>query len=179
MSIHEKVMASRGLASRIKRYHTFPVIHQETVGEHSHRVATLYLELFGRPRVEVLQYILYHDMGELSAGDLPFYAKRDVPEMKHFMDRAEEAGLRRLGIAMPELTEEELARVKLCDLLQMLEFARIELAMGNWFARGVQVNIMAALEKFDRLPIDQVKSGALKVFLGIPIHGEDNGENKT
>jgi hypothetical protein len=118
-------------------------------------------------------------LGELCAGDLPFNAKRDVPEMKHFMDRAEEAGLRRLGIAMPELTEEELARIKLCDMLQMLEFARIEMAMGNWYARSVQNNIMDALEKFKALPVDQVKSGALKVFLGIPIHGEDNGESET
>jgi 5'-deoxynucleotidase YfbR-like HD superfamily hydrolase len=170
--MHDKIMASRGMASRIKRYHTFPVLHQETVGEHSHRVATIYLELFGMPRAEVLTYILYHDMGELSAGDLPLYAKRDVPEMKHFMDRAEEAGLTRLNIKMPDLTEEELAKVKLCDLLQMLEFARIEMVMGNWLAYAVQENILDMLTKFDRLPHDQVKSGALAMMLGIPIRGE-------
>jgi 5'-deoxynucleotidase YfbR-like HD superfamily hydrolase len=173
VTTQDRMMASRALASRIKRYHCIPVIHQETVGEHSHRVCTLYLQLFSLPRVEVLEYILYHDMGELSAGDLPFNAKRDVPEMKHFMDRAEEAGLKRLDIEIPHLTEIELARIKLCDLLQMLEFACIELNMGNQYARSVQENILAALEQFDRLPAHQVQSGALAVLLGTRLRDEE------
>jgi 5'-deoxynucleotidase YfbR-like HD superfamily hydrolase len=173
---HDKMMANRGLASRIKRYHTIPTIHQETVGEHSHRVCTLYLQLFGTPRVEILEYILYHDMGELSAGDLPFNAKRDVPEMKHFMDRAEEVGLRRLNIQIPYLNVEEHARVKLCDMLQMLEFARIEIAMGNQFARSVQSNILKALKKLKDIPSDQIASGALVVMAATPIMDDDNGK---
>jgi len=176
MSQHKKMMASRALASRVKRYHTIPVLHQETIGEHSHRVCTIYIELFGTPRIEVLEHILYHDMGEFSAGDLPFNAKRDVPEMKHFMDRAEEAGLRHLGITMPKLDEIELARVKLCDMLQMLEFARIEINLGNQYARSVQDNILTALMNFNRLPSDQVKSGALAVMLVTPINGDSEDE---
>lgn len=168
----EITMANRGLASRVKRYHTFPVLHQETVGEHSHRVCTLYLQLFDTPRAAVLEYIVYHDLGEFSAGDLPFCAKRDVPEMKHFMDRAEERGLQRLNIKMPELTAEEHARVKLCDMLQMLEFARIEMQMGNQLARLVQNNIIIALDKFRGLPLDQIASAALVVMTDTPIDGE-------
>jgi len=167
--IHDKMMSSRALASRVKRYHVFPVIHQETVGEHTHRICTLYLELFGVPRAEVLVHMLYHDMGELSTGDMPFYAKRDVPELKSFMDRAEEAGQQRLNISMPELTDEERAQTKLCDLLQMLEFAIIERQMGNQLASAIQDNIMSALDKFQGLPLDVVSSAALRIMLAMPI----------
>ena len=172
MSLHDQLMASLALAGRVRRYHTFPVIHQETVGEHSHRVCSLYMQLFGAPRVEVLEYIIYHDLGELSAGDLPFNAKRDVPEMKHFQDRAEEAGLKRLKITMPVLTDDERARVKFCDMLQMLEFARIEMAMGNQFARSVKDNILSALDKFQGLPLEQIKSGILVIMLGTPLESK-------
>lgn len=177
MTSHEHMMANRALASRIRRYHTIPVIHQETVGEHSHRLGTLYLQLFGRPRAEVLEYILYHDLGELSSGDLPFNAKRDAPGIKDYMDKAETAGRRRMNIKMPELTSEELARVKLCDMLQMLEFARIEMTMGNQYAHSVQDNILAALDQFKTLPAHQVKSGILVIMCGTPIFRiDDDGE---
>lgn len=170
----EKLTSMRALASRVRRWHTFPVIHQETVGEHTHRVCTLYLELFGTPRVEVLEYILCHDMGELSAGDLPFLAKRDVPEMKHFMDHAEARGLHRLRITLPELTVEEYARFKLCDMLQMLEFARVEMQMGNQFARVVQDNILAALRgDWKDIPSDEIAAAAVAVMCGTPVRNED------
>ena len=74
---------------------------------------------------------------------------------------------------MPALTPEEYARVKLCDMLQMLEFARIEMAMGNQFAGSVQDNMMAALESFKTLPAHQVKSGLLVIMCGTPITGEE------
>lgn len=177
MSAHEKIMSSRALASRVRRYHTVPVLHQETVGEHSHRVCTLYLQLYGTPRVEVLEYIMYHDMGEISAGDLPFNAKRDAPGIKDHMDKAEAAGLQRMNIKMPELTDIEYARFKLCDMLQMLEFARIEMAMGNQYAQSIQDNILTALDSYRILPSHQVKSGILVVMCSTPIQRiDDNGE---
>ena len=168
-TVHQRIMSMRAMALRIRRYHTIPVLHQETVGEHSHRVCTLYLQLFGSPRAEVLEYILYHDMGELSSGDLPFNAKRDAPGIKDYMDKAEEAGLRRMNIDMPDLYDVEYARFKLCDMLQMLEFARIEMSMGNQYARSVQDNILTALESYKLLPSHQVKSGILVVMCGTPI----------
>jgi hypothetical protein len=162
------MLATHGLAGRVKRYHTWPVLHQETVGEHTHRVATLFLQLFGIPRAEVLAYILQHDSGELSSGDMPFYAKRDVPELKHYMNRAEGRGRERLRIEMPKLTDEEWAQFKLCDLLQMLEFALIEMSMGNRFAGPIRQNVLDALSTFEGLPMDQIDTATFVVMAGIP-----------
>jgi len=168
MITHERMLTTRGLAGRVRRYHTWPTLHQETVGEHTHRVATLFLQLFGTPRVEVLEYILQHDSGELSSGDMPFYAKRDVPELKHYMNRAEGRGRERLKIEMPKLTDEEWTQFKLCDLLQMLEFALIEMEMGNRYAGPIKMNVLDALDKFEGLSRDQVNAAVLVVYDGIP-----------
>jgi 5'-deoxynucleotidase YfbR-like HD superfamily hydrolase len=143
---HTDVIRSVAMACRVKRYHTFPTIHEQTVAEHSHRVAMIYLQLFGTPRVEVLEYILKHDLGELGAGDTPFYSKRRVPELKDATNKAEKLGLADLGITLPDLFPEEWQNFKVCDLLEMLENGSIEEHMGNRYGRVVVENVMLALK---------------------------------
>jgi hypothetical protein len=127
----DQVYASRHFAGRVKRYHTWPTLHQQTVAEHCWRVAGILVEIFGMPRAEVLFYCLHHDSGELWAGDLPFGTKKTVAGLKDCMNKAEEIGLHNLGIKLPELTTSELAQVKICDLLEMHEFGKAEIDMGN------------------------------------------------
>jgi len=125
------------MAGRVKRYHTWPVLHQESVAEHSWRAAMLYCELFGTPRAEVMYYLLTHDCGELKAGDPPFPVKLEHPAYAQAHAEAEAAGKQLLGVVHPELLDlssSELGLCKVCDMLQMLEFGAMELAMGNRFA---------------------------------------------
>lgn len=130
---HEDVVRA-ALAGKVQRWHTWPMIRQQSVGEHSCRVAQLYVQLYGMPRAEVLYYCLCHDMGEMHAGDVPFNAKRDSPELKSAMNAAEGVGLRTVRIELPGLTDEEWKRVKICDYLELYEHCRIEIMMGNKFA---------------------------------------------
>lgn len=144
-----KFQKSKALAGRVQRWHSFPVLHQQSVGEHTHRVATLFIELFGTPRVEVLVYILHHDLGEFYSGDSPFSAKREVPELKEASDLAEKVGLSKLGIELPSLTEEEWIKFKVADLLEMHEYAFLECRMGNTFAEIVLDNVENYIKNLD------------------------------
>jgi 5'-deoxynucleotidase YfbR-like HD superfamily hydrolase len=133
------------MATRTLRYHTWPMLKEQTVGEHSCRVALIYLQLFGLPRAEVLEYILKHDLGELGAGDVPFYSKRRVPALKEASNAAEALGLEDLGLKLPELSKEEWFQFKVADLCEMYERGKIEYRMGNQYGDIVSRNIIEAL----------------------------------
>lgn len=136
-SLRDSIYSSPVMASRLKRYHAWPVLHEQTIGEHCARVANIYVEVFGLPRAEVLYYVLNHDAGELLAGDVPFGGKDHVPELRAAITEAERIGRDLLGISLPELTHEEQTCVKISDLLEMHEFGIIEELMGNTLAEPV------------------------------------------
>lgn len=130
----DQVYASPALAGLVERYHTWPTVTRQTVAAHAWRVATIYVEIFGMPRAEVLYYALHHDSGELWGGDIPFMVKDRNPGMREASNAEEKEGLCRLGIVMPELAPLEFQRVKLADLLERWEHGRHELRLGNQYA---------------------------------------------
>jgi 5'-deoxynucleotidase YfbR-like HD superfamily hydrolase len=134
----DEMMGSRQLAGRVTRWHTWPMIRKPSVAEHASRVATLYVELWGMPRAEVLYYALVHDHGEFTAGDVPFSAKSLVEGLRENVNEAEKIGRSRLDIVLPELMREEFLRFKICDLLEMFETGLVEWNMGNTYC-GVVV----------------------------------------
>lgn len=109
----------------------------QSVGEHSARVATIYVEIFGLPRAEVLYYVLHHDSGELHAGDPPFPVKKLIAGYKDACDVAEARGLASLGVELPDLADWELRRVKVADLMEMWETGWHEMRLGNSYARPI------------------------------------------
>jgi hypothetical protein len=123
------------------------MICAQTVGQHAHRVATLYCELWGLPRAEVLYYVLHHDGGELSAGDIPFGGKKLHPQLSFAHGKAEEVGLERQGVKLPGLSPEEHAKFKICDLLEMWETGVIEENMGNKYATPIVDDTRAEIER--------------------------------
>jgi 5'-deoxynucleotidase YfbR-like HD superfamily hydrolase len=145
--IREQILGSTAMAGRVRRYHTWPVIHQQSVAEHSWRVATIHGEVFGPPLSATLLYMLLHDVGELSSGDVPFLAKDAVPGYREAARAAEAMGRCTLGVRLEELSEGEQVRVKACDLLEMWEFGLIERRMGNEFADPVIACTLRQLDK--------------------------------
>jgi Predicted hydrolases of HD superfamily len=127
----------------VKRYHAWPTTTQQTVAHHSWRVATLLVEIFGMPRAEVLYFALWHDGGELFAGDVPYQVKVSVPGMSEMMDAAERRGLEMLGIQLPELIPMERAQVKIADIMEMHEFGQMEVTMGNQYGKPVMYDTVA------------------------------------
>ncbi|PWT89991.1 MAG: hypothetical protein C5B54_07975 [Acidobacteria bacterium] len=142
-----EIYRSRHLAGCVKRYSTWPMIHEQTVGQHCWRVATIFVEIFGLPRAEVLYYCLHHDSGELYSGDIPFRIKKEVDGLKSLMNAAEAIGLRNLGIELPILTKEELIMVKISDLLEMHERGEYEFHLGNQYAEPIVTDTMFEAQK--------------------------------
>lgn len=67
-----------------RRFHTFPVIQQQNVAEHSHGVAMLvsWLAQASEPGlgVPLLMAALCHDLAEHVVGDIPSPAKKAMPD---------------------------------------------------------------------------------------------------
>jgi 5'-deoxynucleotidase YfbR-like HD superfamily hydrolase len=139
----EQMKHSVYLSGKTVRYHAWPTLQTQTVADHSWRVASLIVEIFGTPRAEVLIYALFHDCGEMFSGDLPFMVKTAVPGLATAMKAAEAHGLDLLGIEMPELTPLEKIQVKIADLLEMYEFGNMEVLMGNTFGAPVRDDTLA------------------------------------
>jgi 5'-deoxynucleotidase YfbR-like HD superfamily hydrolase len=135
------------------------VLHTQTVGEHSWRVATIHTEIW--PHVEeqdlILRHILLHDATEMWTGDIPFPAKRLSPALASACADIEDHASREMGIEWRALSTEQRRRIKVCDLLEMWEFGLIEMSMGNSYARPIVADtIRAAFEMTDEKDRDTV-----------------------
>lgn len=126
------------LAGQVKRYACWPTLTTQTTGEHSWQVLRIYIEIFGPPSPDVTVYIVHHDSAELVVGDPPFPLKAQNADLKQIYDRLEDAAMMEMrGEALPVLSDEERARVKICDLLEMWEFGLQERMMGNRYAQPI------------------------------------------
>lgn len=126
------------LAGQVKRYATWPVLHQQTTGEHSWQVLRIYIEIFGAPSPDVTTYIVHHDSAELVVGDPPFPLKSRNPDLKAIYDRLEDEVMQEMrGEGLPVLSTSEKVRIKICDLLEMWEFGMQERLMGNRYGEPI------------------------------------------
>ena len=135
-------------AGSIVRYHNRPTAQRQTVGEHTWRVLVIYTELYGMPRAEVYQNIIYHDVPEIITGDIPFMAKRYYPELKKILNQIEQK-YDATYLHLPAITEEEVAQIKVADLLEMLFFAIDDYHMGCQFSSDIVINIMEVIGNED------------------------------
>jgi len=127
------VTKSLRFAGLVKRYHTWPVLREQTVAEHTWHVLRIYDKLFGLPSVDVVRAVMYHDVGEVRTGDAPFPVKRDNPDLKAAYDRVEAEHRFALLADDPEsrLSADEIRHLKICDLVEMWEFGMEEVLKGN------------------------------------------------
>lgn len=140
------VTTTARLAGQVERYHTWPVLRRQSVGEHTWQVMRLWWQLFGPIPPEVSSYILWHDAGELAVGDLPFPVKARNGVLKEALDRMEAAAVALMGgPADTHIGVVDRLKVKACDLLEMAEFGDHELKLGNAYAQPIVDDTLAAL----------------------------------
>jgi 5'-deoxynucleotidase YfbR-like HD superfamily hydrolase len=140
------IVTSTRHAGNVRRYHTHPTLRQQTVADHSWHVMRIFLELFpDAVTVEVLTYILYHDIAEIGTGDLPFPVKAAHPGLAEVMHDVEAEVLDNMGVVLPDLTSRERVLVKVCDLCEMFEWGREEVTMGNRYAQPIVDDTRAAV----------------------------------
>jgi hypothetical protein len=144
--VRSEVLMSLRMAGQVVRYHTWPMLRRETVAEHTWSVMRIYAQLFGVPDTpHVLMHILYHDVGEVQVGDIPFPVKRNNPDLKREMDRLEDDALSKMGVEYFILSPLEAWRVKVCDIMDMLEAGVQEMMMGNRYAQPIVDDTYGAL----------------------------------
>jgi 5'-deoxynucleotidase YfbR-like HD superfamily hydrolase len=142
------------LAGEVIRYHTWPHIRQQSIGEHTWQLTRIYLAVAGpRAAMSSLVYIQFHDVGEHWVGDAPFPIKKDNPILKAEHDRIEgDAATAMLDywqhpVAEP-ISDDEHKLIKLCEFIEMWEWALEELMRGNLMAQLVQDRCWEALGKY-------------------------------
>jgi 5'-deoxynucleotidase YfbR-like HD superfamily hydrolase len=141
-----KIRGSVIYAGRIERYHTYPTIQTQDVAAHTYRVLVIYRLLFGPVDSVVTDLILFHDSPEILTGDIPFPAKRDNLNLTLTLSDLEK---RWYNTNIPWLNFDEKtqstlnrtrARIKFCDIMEMLEHASHELRLGNKYAEHIILN---------------------------------------
>jgi len=125
----------------VKRYHTFPTLGEQLVGQHSHAVALFVLSLHPSPSLNLIKACLFHDLAEFDTGDCPAQVKWAFPNMSAMLELAEISIDSKLGIAV-ELTDEETKWLKLADTLEYCLYSLEQRRLGNMnmdivFARGM------------------------------------------
>jgi 5'-deoxynucleotidase YfbR-like HD superfamily hydrolase len=133
----DNVRIDMRLAGRVLRYHTWPHLRQQSIGEHSWQLLRIVLCVAGDDlRAEVMRHIVTHDVGEHACGDIPYPVKKNNPDLKTIMDGLEHSALQEMSEywgmpPSPDLSPEERFLVKVCEMIEMAEWGLEEVASGN------------------------------------------------
>ncbi len=133
------------MGGETKRYHAWPVIHEQNVAEHSCHVAMLCSWLANmdkvRLRAALLMGALTHDWAEQKLGDLPAPSKRSLPPyevngtvvpFRQVWDDLEAKELGAYGMNWEAvLTKEEEQILKVADAADGCLYCIRERALGN------------------------------------------------
>lgn len=135
---HNDIYTNARFAAQVERYHTWPVQRKQSDGEHTWQVMRIWYQIFGPLASYESEFVIWHDAGELVAGDSPGMLKIDAPEIKPALDRVERVAVGKMG--GPDLNntpEATRLRAKVCDLIDVLEFGEIEVLQGNRLAEPI------------------------------------------
>lgn len=152
MPSNEDVVHSSRFGGEVMRYHTWPTLRRQTVMDHTGHVIRIYWDLFEEVPPEVCAYLIHHDLPEVKVGDPPHPVKLHNPRLKEVYDDLEDAtlaeqiGEERAQQVLGNVTTKERLRMKLCDLLEMVEFASIEWNLGNRYAWPIFEKVGAAID---------------------------------
>jgi 5'-deoxynucleotidase YfbR-like HD superfamily hydrolase len=141
-----QVLSSPRLAGAVKRYHTWPTTQSQSVAEHTWNMMMIWYAIWGPLPSVISTYILWHDCGELAVGDIPFPVKSQNEQLRMLIDDQETKALASMSYTHPvTLDPIDRKRVKLCDLIEMHEFGKMEEKLGNAFAGPIIRDTMAAI----------------------------------
>lgn len=139
-------------AGQVRRCHTFQHHGEYNNATHSWHAVTLLLLLYpGTPSMNLVQAVLYHDLGESELGDMPAPAKYHNPELHRVYAETEQLVLERYyrmgAAALAALTDDEMAWLKGVDRLELMMWCADQMALGNKFAEVVQLRVFEYLQE--------------------------------
>src|SRR5690606_4907532 len=123
------------------------------VASHTWNNLRIYMEIWGPPGADVFTWMMVHDMPEIVTGDTPFggksYMSRDqrasLEDVEYSAVRDQLPTMGDLVHSAFELDPVLRQRAKICDLIDMLEFATVDRAMGNTLAEPIVERVGFAL----------------------------------
>lgn len=129
-------------AGNVTRYHTFKHIGQQTDAEHSAHALTLLLLFNPTASVNLIKAVLWHDYGELVAGDVPAPVLRRWPEYRQLYNQVEAGAFQEhfptAWSAISQLTAEEYHWLKAVDVLELLIWCNEQVMLGNSRADAIR-----------------------------------------
>lgn len=122
----------------VQRFHQWPMIHRQTVAEHSWNMLMIAAEVYprnGHPSRSLLdRAIMFHDVAEGRTGisDVSAYCKWEHPRVAHEIHEAEIKVNRTFGLqflnTLPDLV---VGQLKYCDMLELVWTILSERRLGN------------------------------------------------
>jgi 5'-deoxynucleotidase YfbR-like HD superfamily hydrolase len=146
----EAVRLDTRLAGQLRRYHTWPIMGQQTTAEHSWQIMRIYLSVVEVPDAHMVRHIMFHDIGEHYTGDIPYPVKKDNPILKEHMDFLEHKSycdqLSYWGaFQQTRLNEEEKKLFKQIELIEMAEFGMDQMNLGSWHGQIIADRCLRAV----------------------------------
>lgn len=144
----ESIESDPRIALQVTRYHTWPHVQDQSVGEHSAQVMRILLTVWPHAPRRLLIHCLLHDVGEM-AGDVPYPGKKNNPALKQAMDALEDEYHGQMTerwdlpgpVALPEYEERVF---KLCEYVEMWEYGLQEQNLGNRYAAVIAMRMLLA-----------------------------------
>ncbi|HUD11471.1 MAG TPA: YfbR-like 5'-deoxynucleotidase [Candidatus Saccharimonadia bacterium] len=126
-------------ALQVTRYHTWPRLREQSVGEHTAQVMRIMLAIYPSASVKLLTYALFHDIGEVAVGDVPYPAKNQDATIQAAFDAAELQAhigmVERFVLPAPiDISPLEKLIFKLAEYIEMWEWGLHETNLGNRYA---------------------------------------------
>jgi hypothetical protein len=115
----QKILAMREGGS-VKRHHTYKIMGEDTVGNHTFNMLNLLLTLHPAPSSNLIKAVLWHDIAERFTGDVPSPAKKSLA-IKEALLQAEDSVNEKLGIKV-DLSENEQSWLHGVDKLEYFLF---------------------------------------------------------
>jgi 5'-deoxynucleotidase YfbR-like HD superfamily hydrolase len=140
------------VAGRVLRCHTTPLIHRQTVGEHTFGVLNILLAILGS-RIHDYKYhkmliaAIYHDAPEAITGDVPANTKWNYPLIEEGLKAAEEKIECEYDLFRIDPSSEEGRLLKFADGMELAIFCLEEMRMGNRNVEKMAYRIFEAIEK--------------------------------
>lgn len=157
------------VAGEVRRWHMNPVMARsgQTLADHQGRCVQLLLLLNPGASPALIRTVAFHDVGELVAGDLSRTLKEAQPTLAARHAEFESAARQAICGPDPDLTEAELAWVKLID---HLEAAAYVLLTAPWeadrYASGWPVALRLIRSAAEEMGVGDTVAGLLDNLAG-------------
>lgn len=128
-------------AGGIKRYHTVPIVGEQTVGQHTYNVVQILRHITNDMlSVNLMKAALDHDVMEYFTGDMPHPTKNSFPPLYNALKAVEQDLLNELGVEY-ELDDREADLLKWADVMDAGIFAKYQISLGNRYAHDILNNV--------------------------------------